>query len=241
MGKKTSPQPTSSTQKPSKVADLKQKLLSKSTIRTDASVKKRTSNIQLPILETVNDDSSSSSSSEEVLRDDLSLHIGSKSEYEFVCKTCGGDHDETRCNNNYCPNCLMKHKVDNCPHKATTAIACEWCCKKGHTQAKCPMRQYLLTKDDLPKDIICFVCGEPGHVVSLRGLLFNNSKNCSTSYRTFSTKKFCFNCGKAGHSGLDCEDIKFDDILGTCLKDANYQLTATDSVISKVMVEKYKY
>ncbi|KAF0974234.1 hypothetical protein FDP41_006844 [Naegleria fowleri] len=198
----------------------------------------KTSSIQIPILE-ISDknltDASPSSEEEQVenidenIRLDLSLQCGSKSEYEFVCKTCGGEHDEEKCTNNYCPNCLEKHKLENCPHAKAGANVCEWCNKKGHTQVKCPMKQYIISKDDIPENVICFVCGEKGHL------------NCSTSYKSFSNKKYCFNCGQQGHSGLDCEDIKFDDILATCLKDQNYYMTASDSFLAKRMVEKYKY
>ncbi|KAG2379510.1 hypothetical protein C9374_006627 [Naegleria lovaniensis] len=193
----------------------------------------KNNSIQIPILEI--SDKNSSSEEEQVenidenIRLDLSLQCGSKSEYEFVCKTCGGEHDEERCSNNYCPNCLEKHKLDSCPHTKAGANVCEWCNKKGHTQTKCPMKQYIISRDDIPENVVCFVCGEKGHL------------NCSQSYKSFSNKKYCFNCGQQGHSGLDCEDIKFDDILSTCLKDQNYYMSSSDGFLAKRMVEKYKY
>ena len=133
---------------------------------------KSSSSIQIPIMEisdeTSEDDERNSDTiiDEKNIRLDLTLHCGSKSEYEFVCKTCGGDHDETKCNNMYCPNCLGKHKIDNCSYKAASAPACEWCLKKGHLQSKCPMKQYIISKDDVPASVVCFVCGEKGHLVS---------------------------------------------------------------------------
>ena len=164
-------QVASSTKTSRAFEQLKQKIEKSKKVENGKS-KKEQSSLQIPILE-INDDSSESSSEEnnntptdENLRMDLTLQCGSKSEYEFVCKTCGGDHDETRCTSNYCPICLNKHKVDNCPHKAATAIVCEWCSKKGHLQSKCPMKQYIITKDDIPADVTCFVCGEKGHLVS---------------------------------------------------------------------------
>lgn len=150
----------------------------------------KTSSIQIPILE-ISDknltDASPSSEEEQVenidenIRLDLSLQCGSKSEYEFVCKTCGGEHDEEKCTNNYCPNCLEKHKLENCPHAKAGANVCEWCNKKGHTQVKCPMKQYIISKDDIPENVICFVCGEKGHLVCFHVLHVMNFKSCNCS------------------------------------------------------------
>ncbi|KAL9656614.1 hypothetical protein ABK040_002886 [Willaertia magna] len=167
------------------------------------------------------------SSSDDVIDRSLALDCGSKKEHDKNCKLCGeSGHKFEKCPNYFCPTCVRRHPSSKiCPYEKTPP--CDHCGKKGHAEKNCPLKQFLLTKDDITSDVICFSCGESGHL------------NCCNPFKSFSkNNKYCFNCGEEGHSGLECEHTTLDEILDACVREE--RLSFMDTYIARKLIDKSK-
>lgn len=120
------------------------------------------------------------------------------------CGICGSlEHDDRRCDQKMiCFNCgVPGHSVRDCTQRRglPRRIVCTICFESGHHRNSC--RNYRGNGIGLSQDAVCMQCGKQ------RG---GGQFLCCKEVQWFYGLKgiFCFNCGKEGHSGFQCQRPK---------------------------------
>ncbi|XP_022102362.1 uncharacterized protein LOC110985490 isoform X2 [Acanthaster planci] len=95
--------------------------------------------------------------------------------------------------NRHCPNLKPGHNAKRCPNKKLRYLTCRRCSMKGHTEQLCPdrWRQYHLTT-------------KPGNIQC------DKSRPETSKLVAVNGKVFCYNCGKEGHFGHECLEIRME-------------------------------
>lgn len=136
----------------------------------------------------------------------ICFRCGEVGHYEADCKNpakpkpccfCGSvDHNDRRCDQKMvCFNCgCPGHSVRECTERRglPRRLVCSICFESGHHRNSC--RNYRGTGAAAARDAVCMQCGQRGHFLCKEIKWFFGLKGI-----------FCFNCGKEGHSGFQCQ------------------------------------
>eukprot|EP00668_Euglena_longa_P029528 GGOE01036879.1.p1 GENE.GGOE01036879.1~~GGOE01036879.1.p1 ORF type:complete len:244 (-),score=18.41 GGOE01036879.1:232-963(-) len=109
------------------------------------------------------------------------------------CTICGSrDHRAGECPNRLCDRCWQfAHEGSECQ-----VLRCSHCGVKGHALWTCRWKPSYVAED--LKDVICYVCGQPGHLA------------CGDLQPEASLPPQCGQCGHLGHHAAKCPDTRQD-------------------------------
>lgn len=112
------------------------------------------------------------------------------------CPLCGGfDHFDMRAcpKSRVCFRCGVPGHINReCAYRQNLPkrVVCGICFQSGHHRCSCRRR----ATDAPSHDAVCFVCKQHGHFMCKEMKWFFGLDSVS-----------CFNCGRTGHSGYDCD------------------------------------
>lgn len=130
----------------------------------------------------------------------------------YKCYRCGEPgHREADCTAppkaRPCPMCAqLDHELRSCPYKAV----CFNCGVPGHVSKACPRPRGVIPPrrlEVLPyaatRAAVCTSCQQPGHFLCQEFKWFVGLEGGIT----------CFNCGRFGHNGFDCDRPRLDECM----------------------------
>jgi len=132
------------------------------------------------------------------------LSFLSKDTFTECCTLCGhDDHEVFECPHRFCSLCNRKgHESTNCTYRNVSRsnqrgpLTCDWCSKVGHTESKCPMKEFTLDSDAVSEEKL--------KQWKITKIETSSGYLCCELPQKKNDQIYCFNCGGKRHFGLQC-------------------------------------